>query len=51
MNKTTESWLNQKFSPAADSDDEKEDAATARRSNVAINEKLKAILSKRTDKF
>lgn len=51
MNRTTESWLNQKFSAGYDSDEEKEDAVTARRSNLAINEKLKAILSKRSDKF
>lgn len=51
MNKTTESWLNQKYSAGNDSDEEKEDAVTARRSNLAINEKLKAILSKRSDKF
>lgn len=47
MNTNTESWLNQRFSPGYDSDEEKEDAVTARRSNLAINEKLKAILSKR----
>jgi len=51
MNTTTESWLNQKFSAGADSDEEKDDAITARRSNLAINEKLKAILSKRNEKF
>ena len=51
MNNANEQWLNQKFTPVEDSDEEKDEAAATRRSNLAINEKLKAILSKRNEKY
>ena len=51
INVSNEQWLNERFHGAEDSDDEKEEGVTSRRSNLAINEKLKAILSKRNEKF
>lgn len=51
MTQASELWFNQKISAGYDSDEEKEEHAVTRRSNLAINEKLKAILSKRTDKY
>jgi hypothetical protein len=51
MTQASELWFNQKISTGNDSDDEKEDHGMARRGNLAINEKLKAILSKRTEKY
>lgn len=51
MSNANEQWLNQKFTPAEDSDEEKDEAIATRRSNLAINEKLKAILSKRNEKY
>jgi hypothetical protein len=51
MNDASELWLSQKIRSGYESDEEKEERAGGRRSNLAINEKLKAILSKRSDKF
>lgn len=51
MTEASELWFNQKINTGYDSDEEKEDHAMARRGNLAINEKLKAILSKRTEKY
>ena len=51
MTSASELWFNQKISAGYDSDEDKEEQVLSRRSNLAINEKLKAILSKRTEKF
>ena len=50
MNNANEQWLNQRSTSADDSEEEKEEVPS-RRSNLAMNEKLKAILSKRVEKF
>ena len=48
VNERNEGWLNERAAAGYDSDEEKEEeTTTVRRSNLAINEKLKAILSKR----
>ena len=51
MNNANQQWLNQRIAAGDDSDEEKDETTATRRSNLAINEKLKAILSKRSDKF
>jgi hypothetical protein len=43
--------FSQKISAGDESDEEKDDKIMTRKLNLAINEKLKAILSKRTDKY
>jgi hypothetical protein len=53
MGQANEQWFTQKVNAAHDSEDEqdKEDKPFARRINLAINEKLKSILSKRIEKY
>ena len=48
MTAASELWLTEKVSAGYDSDEEKEDKGLTKRMNLAINEKLKSILSKRT---
>lgn len=53
MNNQHEQWFSQKVNAGYDSEEEgdKEEKTYNRKLNSAINEKLKAILSKRTEKY
>lgn len=53
MGEANEQWFSQKVNAGHDSEEEqeKDDKPFARKQNLAINEKLKSILSKRTDKY
>jgi hypothetical protein len=53
MGQANEQWFTQKVNAGHDSEEEgeKEEKPFARKLNLAINEKLKSILSKRIEKY